>query len=101
MRSALSGLVTNLQTDTSTQLCSFTVNLDELDIAGKLNEFAKTNKHIAGWSLVSQEPAPAVDEAAEAENDVAEAVDEAADQTAGEAVDQAADDLQSAEADNS
>lgn len=56
MRSALSDLVTNLETDTSTRICSFSVNLDELDIGNKLNTLAKTNSHIAGWSLVKQQP---------------------------------------------
>ena len=56
MRTALTDLVNDLDTDTSSRICSFSVNLDELDIGSKLNDLAKTNDHIAGWSLVSQEP---------------------------------------------
>ena len=44
--------VSDIQTDTSTNLCTFKLNNKDLDLKAKLDEFAKTNTHIAGWSKV-------------------------------------------------
>lgn len=55
MRDALSDLpsVADITTDASTQLCTFSVDLDQLDLAEKLNELSKSNEHIAGWTNIT------------------------------------------------
>jgi len=53
VRNALADVesVENIETDTSTQICKFSVDLDKVDIASKLEELGKTNEHIEGWSV--------------------------------------------------
>jgi hypothetical protein len=47
--------VAEIDTDTSSRKCSFKVNLDEVDIAAKLNEIADGgNRHVKGWSVWSE-----------------------------------------------
>jgi hypothetical protein len=45
--------VSNIKTDIASNVCEFMLDDAELDLEAKLNEFAKTNSHIAGWSLIS------------------------------------------------
>ena len=56
MRSALAEIdsVKDIDANTSTRICSFTVDLDKVpDLASKLEEIGKTNTHVAGWSVAS------------------------------------------------
>jgi hypothetical protein len=43
--------VSNIETDVPTNTCKFYLADDKLDLKAKLDEFAKTNDHIAGWSM--------------------------------------------------
>jgi hypothetical protein len=47
--------VYQIETDTKTNICKFSLANDEVDLKAKLDQFAKTNKHLAKWSFV--EPA--------------------------------------------
>ena len=55
MRSDLQKLtgISDIKTDIESNVCEFTLTNRELDLAAKLDEFAKTNSHLAGWSYVS------------------------------------------------
>jgi hypothetical protein len=46
--------LTDIQTDPDNQVCSFRVTNPTLDYKAKLDEFAKTNSHLKGFSI--QEP---------------------------------------------
>jgi hypothetical protein len=48
--------ISDIQTDISNNLCTFKLKDKDLDIKAKLTEFAKTNTHIAGWSIVERKP---------------------------------------------
>jgi hypothetical protein len=43
--------VSNIETDIATNICKFYLVDDKLDVKAKLDELAKTNDHIAGWSM--------------------------------------------------
>ena len=43
--------VSNIETDIETHVCKFYLADKKLDVKAKLDEFAKTNDHIAGWSF--------------------------------------------------
>jgi hypothetical protein len=47
--------VSGIRTDIANRTCQFRLSNTEIDLAASLNEFAKTNSHLAGWSRV--EPA--------------------------------------------
>jgi hypothetical protein len=48
--------ISDIQTDIANNLCTFKLKDKDLDIKAKLGEFAKTNEHIAGWSMVEGKP---------------------------------------------
>ena len=56
MRSALQKIegVSDIETNIGTHICKFKLSNTELDLVAKLGELAKTNSHIAGWSVVSR-----------------------------------------------
>jgi hypothetical protein len=43
--------VTNIETDTTNRVCSFTVTKPDVDYLSKLEEYAKTNTHLAGYTV--------------------------------------------------
>ena len=43
--------IIDIQTDTGNQVCSFRVTNPTLDYKAKLNEYAKTNTHLKGFSI--------------------------------------------------
>jgi len=43
--------ITDIKTDTKNQVCSFRVANPTLDYKAKLDEFAKTNSHLKGFSI--------------------------------------------------
>jgi hypothetical protein len=47
--------VSDIVTDITTNLCTFKLKNKDLDLKAKLDEFAKTNTHIAGWSKVEKQ----------------------------------------------
>ena len=44
--------VTDIQTDTSKQICTFRLTKPEVDYKAKLEEFAKTNSHIEDYTIL-------------------------------------------------
>ncbi len=52
MRSALSKVdgVSDIKTNVGSRLCTFKLASKDMDIEAKLDELARTNTHIAGWS---------------------------------------------------
>jgi len=47
--------ISGIRTDIPNRTCQFRLSDTEIDLAAKLNEFARTNSHLAGWSRI--EPA--------------------------------------------
>ena len=47
--------VSDIETDIVKNLCTFKLKNKDLDLKAKLDEFAKTNTHIAGWSKVEKQ----------------------------------------------
>jgi hypothetical protein len=45
--------ISEIETDVRTSTCKFKLSNTSLDLAATLNEFARTNSHIAGWSMVN------------------------------------------------
>ena len=43
--------MTDIQTDTSKQVCSFVVTKPDSDYKSKLEEFAKTNSHLEDYTI--------------------------------------------------
>jgi hypothetical protein len=43
--------VSEIKTDTSATSCEFRVTKDVADLKAKLDEFAKTNEHLAEWTF--------------------------------------------------
>lgn len=43
--------VSNIETDIATNICKFYLKDDNLDVKAKLDELAKDNSHIEGWSF--------------------------------------------------
>jgi len=43
--------VSNIETDVPSNICKFYVADEKLDVKAKLEELAKTNSHIEGWSF--------------------------------------------------
>jgi len=43
--------VSEIKTDTSSTTCEFRVTKDVADLKAKLDEFAKTNTHLAKWTF--------------------------------------------------
>ena len=57
MRSALANIDTieNVDTDSASRLCKFSVDLDQVpDLASKLEEIGTSNEHVAGWSVATE-----------------------------------------------
>ena len=56
MRSDLQKIagVSDIETDFRTRICKFNFSIDKTALLAKLDEFAKTNSHISGWSVVDQ-----------------------------------------------
>lgn len=46
--------VTEIETDIKTTICKFKLDDPKLDIKAKLDELAKTNDHIAGWTFLKE-----------------------------------------------
>ena len=44
--------LTSLTTDVPTRTATFQLDNKDLDLKAKLDEFAKDNEHIRGWSLI-------------------------------------------------
>jgi hypothetical protein len=55
VRSALQKIegVSDIETNVAARSCKFKLSNPELDLVAKLNEFAKTNSHIAGYTIVA------------------------------------------------
>jgi len=45
------GGVSNIETDIPTNICKFYLADEKLDVKAKLDELAKDNSHIEGWSF--------------------------------------------------
>ena len=43
--------VSNIETDIESNICKFYVADEKLDVKAKLDELAKDNSHIEGWSF--------------------------------------------------
>ena len=46
--------VSEIKTDTSNTTCEFRVTKDVADLKAKLDEFAKTNEHLAEWTFATE-----------------------------------------------
>jgi hypothetical protein len=43
--------ISDIATDVKSRTCTFRLNNDDIDLKSKLDEFAASNEHIAGWSM--------------------------------------------------
>jgi hypothetical protein len=44
--------ISRIETDISARICKFHLSNADFDLAAKLSELAKTNSHLAGWSMI-------------------------------------------------
>jgi len=50
--------ITDITTDVPTRICTFRMKTGSLDLTKILDEFSKTNEHIAGYTIESQSETP-------------------------------------------
>jgi hypothetical protein len=54
VRSALQKIegVSDIETNVAARICKFKLSNEDFDLVAKLDEFSKTNSHIAGYTIV-------------------------------------------------
>lgn len=50
--------ITDITTDIPSRICTFNMKTGSLDLKAILDEFSKTNDHIAGYTIESQTETP-------------------------------------------